>query len=397
MNTVESVLRRSEKDRIVPGLVAAAGSAAGFRGVWNAGTADADGRVPMAANAIFRIASMAKLVTAVAVMTLVDKGQLDLDDEVTAFLPQYGDLVVAEGFGAAGPRVREPARPATIRELMAHTAGLAYNTFDPVIDEYERVTGAPNIGSGRRDALRLPLVADPGRRVDYGTGFDWAGLVVEAITGRTLDIYCEQEIFGPLAMGMTSMHRPEERGAACTPVLAVTGDNGWITANTDFPLAPEFYFGGGCLYTTAEDYLKLLMELAAPEAQRTGILSQASVAEIFANQSGTLDIPVMRSTRPLESRDVDLGRGWKWGLGVALNPADVPLRRRAGSGGWGGIFNTYFWIDPASGIAGCLFMQFLPFFDQRAIRLYNDFEAAVYATVPNAPGTSGTSHSARCG
>lgn len=385
MKSIENVLHKATEDRQVPGLVAAAGSAAGFRGLWNAGTADAAGRKPMAADAIFRIASMAKLVTAVAVMTLVDRGQLDLNDAVTSFLPEYCDLVVVEGFDSSGPRVRKPSRPATIRELMAHTAGLAYNTFDAVIDQYERLTGAPNIGTGRRDALKLPLVADPGQRVDYGTGFDWAGLVVEAIAGRTFDVYCEQEIFTPLGMGKTSMHRPEESGGSCTPVLAVAGDGGFTDAGTDFPLAPEFYFGGGCLYTTAEDFLKFQMELAAPSAQRTGVLAQASIDEIFANQSGALDIPVMRSKRPLESHDVDLGAGWKWGLGPALNPADVPQRRRAGSGGWGGIFNTYFWIDPASGVAGCLFMQFLPFFDPRAIRLYNEFEAAVYASVRSAP------------
>jgi CubicO group peptidase (beta-lactamase class C family) len=386
MNPIENVLYQATQDRQVPGLVAAAGSAAGFRGVWNAGTADAAGRKPMAADAMFRIASMAKLVTAVAVMTLVDKGQLGLDDEVTSFLPGYGDLVVVEGFDAAGPRVRKPSRPATIRELMAHTAGLAYNTFDPVIEEYERVTGAPNIGTGRRDALKLPLVSDPGQRVDYGTGFDWAGLVVEAITGQTFDVVCEQEIFTPLGMKMTSMHRPEERGGSLTPVLAVAGDGGFTESGNDFPLAPEFYFGGGCMYTTAEDYLKFALELAAPQA---GVLTQASIDQIFTSQSGALDIPVMRSAKPLESYDVDLGPGWKWGLGAALNPADVPHRRRAGSGGWAGIFNTYFWIDPASGIAGCLFMQFLPFFDPRAIRLYQEFEAAVYASVRDASGYVG--------
>jgi len=386
MKSIESVLDRAVADGSVPGLVAAAGSSAGFRGVWNAGTADAAGRQPMSANAIFRVASMAKLVTAVAVMTLVDNGKLDLDAEVAAFLPEYGDLVIVEGFDAGGPRVRKPSRSATIRELMAHTAGFAYNTFDTVIDQYERLTGAPNIGTGRREALKLPLVADPGQRVDYGTGFDWAGLVVEAITGRTLDIYCEQEIFAPLGMRMTSMHRPEERGLSCTPVLAAADDGGFTGASNDFPLTPEFYFGGGCLYTTAEDYLKLQMELAAPLAQRAGLLTQASIDEIFSNQSGPLDIPVMRSARPLESHDVYIGEGWKWGLGVALNPSDVPQRRRAGSGGWAGIFNTYFWIDPASGIAACLFMQFLPFFDPNAIRLYNQFEAAVYASLPSTPG-----------
>jgi methyl acetate hydrolase len=387
MTSIEIVLRQATTDRSVPGLVAAVGSSAGFRGVWNAGTADAAGSMPIRADAIFRVASMTKLVTAVAVMTLVDSGRLDLDAEVTSFLPEYGELVVVEGFDSAGPRVRKPRRPATIRELMAHTAGLAYNTFDAVIDQYERLTGAPNIGTGRRDALKLPLVADPGQRVDYGTGFDWAGLVVEAITGRTLDVYCEEEIFAPLEMRMTSMHRPEERGLSCTPVLSVAGNGGGFTgAGTDFPLAPEFYFGGGCLYSTAEDFLKLQMELAAPEPQRAGILTQASIDEIFSNQSGALDIPVMRSSRPQESHDVNIGAGWKWGLGVALNPSDIPRRRRAGSGGWAGIFNTHFWIDPASGIAGCLFMQFLPFFDPGAIRLYNDFEAAAYASVHCAPG-----------
>jgi len=389
MNPIEDVLYQATGERQVPGVVAAVGSTTGFRGVWNAGTADAAGHTPMAADAIFRIASMAKLVTAVAVMTLIDKGRLSLDDAVTSFLPSYGDLVVVEGFDTAGPRVRKPSRPATIRELMAHTAGLAYNTFDPVIDKYERLTGAPNIGTGRRDALKLPLVADPGQRVDYGTGFDWAGLVVEAITGRTFDVFCEQEIFTPLGMKMTSMHRPEERGGSLTPVLAVAGDGGFTNSGNDFPLAPEFYFGGGCMYTTAEDYLRFAMELAAPAAQRAGILTQASIDQIFTNQSGALDIPVMRSEKPLESYDIDLGRGWKWGLGPALNPADVPQGRRAGSGGWGGIFNTFFWIDPSSGIAACLFMQFLPFFDPGAIALYHEFEAAVYASVPSAAVYSG--------
>ncbi|HEX4831106.1 MAG TPA: serine hydrolase domain-containing protein [Trebonia sp.] len=386
MTSIAAVLQQAVTDGAVPGLVAAAGSGAGFRGEWTAGSADAAGRQPMQADAIFRVASMAKLVTAVAVLILVDRGKLDLDEHVTGFLPEYGDLVVVEGFDAAGPRVRPPARPATIRELMAHTAGLAYNTFEPLIDTYERVTGAPNIGTGRRDALKLPLVADPGRQADYGTGFDWAGLVVEAIDGRALDDFCEQEIFAPLGMTRTSMRRPEDRGVACTPVLAVAPGGGFAPSDADFPRAPEFAFGGGFLFTTAGDYLKLALELAAP---RAGILSPGSVAEVFANQSGALDIPVMRSARPAESHDLDLGPGWKWGLGVALNPSDVPGGRRAGSGGWAGIFNTHFWIDPASGVAGCLFLQFQPFFDPGAIALCREFETAVYATAHGTPVTAG--------
>ena len=381
MTPIDDVLSTATRNGLVPGLVAAAGSAAGFRGVWNFGVADADGREPMRSDALFRVASMTKLVTAVAVMTLVERGQLDLDEEVTSYLPEYGDLVVVEGFDGDRPRVRKPVRSATVRELMAHTAGLAYNTFDEVISEYERVTGAPNIGTGRREALKLPLVADPGLQVDYGTGFDWAGLVVEHITGRTLDVYLEQEIFGPLGMRNTSTHRPEECGLSCTPVLELSSAGTFTKSAADFPMAPEFYFGGGCLYTTAEDFLRLGMELALPEFQRVGILTQASISEIFSNQSGSLDIPVMRTARPAESYDVSVGTGWKWGLGVAVNPTDVPQRRKAGSGGWAGIFNTYFWADPASGIAGCLLLQFLPFFDSRATSLYMDFETAVYASV----------------
>lgn len=378
MPSIEDVLRSATDRGLVPGLVAAVGTSNGFRGLWNYGTSDADRAVPMKVDAIFRVASMAKLVTAVAVMTLVDKGQLDLDTDVASILPEYEELMVIEGFDAAGPRLRKPNRTATIRELMTHTAGLAYNTFDADIDRYERLTGAPNIGTGRRDALKLPLVADPGQRVDYGTGFDWAGLVVEKITGVTLDVYCEQKIFEPLGMRMTSMHRPEERGLLCTPVLAVSDGGGFTATAMDFPKAPEFFFGGGCLYSTAEDFLKLQMELAAPGSGRVPILTPASADEIFSSQTGALDIPVMMSSRPSESHDVYLGPGWKWGLGVALNPSDLPHGRPAASGGWAGIFNTFFWVDRTSGIAAGLFMQFLPFFDSGAIGLLHDFETAVY-------------------
>ena len=94
-------------------------------------------------------------------------------------------------------------------------------------------------------------------------------------------------------------------------MLAIADDGGFTKASTDFPLAPELYFGGGCLYTTAEDYLKLQMELAAPPAHRVGILTQAGIDEIFSNQSGALDIPFMRSARPLESHEMNIGVGWK--------------------------------------------------------------------------------------
>jgi methyl acetate hydrolase len=379
MNGAGAILADTCTAEGAPGIVASAGTADGASRIWTCGFSDLARAEPMAPHDIFRVTSMAKLVTSVAVLQLVDRDQLDLDDAVSRLLPQFGLLQVLTGFDGDQPVLRAPARDATVRELLAHTSGLAYSTWNPLMLRYEQVTGVPNISTGRLAALEQPLVADPGTEIGYGAGMDWAGLIVEKLSGQPLDLYCQRNIFGPLQMRDTSMRRPEERGLSLVPALRAGAARSWETATWEFPLTPEFYFGGGCVYSTAGDYLRLQLTLLGDGALGgTRILTADAVDAMFAPQTSGLEIPPMRTAVPEDTGDVDLGPGWSWGFGMTVNSRPLPTGRSAGSGAWSGIFNTSFWIDRHKGVAGNLFMQFLPFRTATALRAAEDFETAVY-------------------
>jgi len=387
VNEVDAVLADACAAGGVPGVVASVGTASGASRIWAHGFSDVARVEPAASHDIFRVTSMAKLVTSVAIMQLVERDELDLDAGVSTVLPQFATLEVLVGFDGDTPVLRPPARDATVRELLAHTSGLAYSTWNPLMLRYEQVIGSPNISTGLLAALEQPLVADPGTTIAYGAGLDWAGLIVEKLSGRPLDAYCQQKIFDPLQMRDSSMRRPEEYGRSLIPALRAVAERSWEAATWEFPLAPEFYFGGGCFYSTAGDYLRLQQALLGNGSiGGVRILTAHAVDEMFAPQTAGLEIPPMRTAAPADSADVDLGPGWSWGFGMTINSHPLRTGRSAGSGAWAGIFNTSFWIDREKGVAGNLLMQFLPFRTEAALRVAEDFEAAVFnSTSPTAP------------
>jgi CubicO group peptidase (beta-lactamase class C family) len=266
-----------------------------------------------------------------------------------------------------------------VRELMAHTSGLSYDVWNADILRYDTELGVPGIASGLRATLLNPLACDPGTRVEYGTGVDWAGLVVEAIAGRPLDEHFEAEIFEPLGMCDTGIARTEDQVRRTAPVVERRDDGSFHVTSLGYPETLEFVTGGGCLYTTAGDWLRLQRALLCGGAlDGSRILRPASVDEMFRNQSGALELEVLRSFVPILSRDADFGPGVHWGLGMTLNADARAAGRGQGSGWWCGIFNTYFWIDRPAGITAALYLQTVPFFDPPAVALYDAFERAVY-------------------
>ena len=346
------------------------------------GHSDLQRQRPMTMRTLFRLASMTKLVTAVAVMQLVDEGRLDLDVEVEHVLPEFGELPVLSGFDGDVPLLRAPSRGATVRELVAHTSGLSYDVWNADVFRYAELTGTPGIASGLRATLRTPLVADPGTIVEYGTGLDWAGLVVEAIAGEPLDRRFARSIFGPLGMGETSVTLEGDRAERCAPVLGRAPGGSFAATSFDYPQAPEFCTGGGCLYSTAADYCRLQLALlggGALDGRR--ILSEQAVDEMFRVQTGELRMGVLRTMVPPLSTDAAVGAGLRWGMGMCVADADVPGGRSAGSGSWCGIFNTYFWIDRGRGLVAGLYMQYTPFYDDVAAALLGSFERAVYGAL----------------
>ena len=376
---IDEVLERSVKNGDVFGVVATVADRNGpvYEGAF--GERSAGSGEPMTPDSMFRIASMTKAITSVAAAQLAERGDLDLDAEVAGIVPSWDDLRVLEGFDGDEPRLRAPRRPATVRQLLTHTAGLSYWIWNAETTRFEELTGQLNVLSGANDCFSNPLVREPGERFEYSMATDWVGRVVENVSGQSLDRYFADNIFGPLGMEETTVKMTDDQRSRAVPVHARTPDGGFVTTDVDWNQDPEFWAGGHCLYATPGDYQRFeRMLLGNGELDGTRLLAEETVEQMFANQIGDLHVEPLPGVHPDLSAAVDFGPGLKFGLGLLVNPTRSPGLRAAGSGAWAGLFNSHFWVDRASGVTGAIFMQFLPFWDPKANALYGDFERAVY-------------------
>lgn len=367
--------------KALPGVVAIVADRDGSTSTVALGVADPlSGRL-MEPDTIFRLASMTKLITAVGVMRLVDKGDLRLDDPIAQHLPEFDDLPVLEGFGGDGqPLLRAQRGRPTIRHVLANVAGLGYEIWNGDLNRYYELTGTPSAATGAWKSLEVPLVCDPGAEIHYGTGADWAGVLIQRVSGRSYDQFVEEEILSVLrttdmATVLTAQQR--ERTPA---VLTRAEGGGYEPTAIDYPLSPDFRGGGGSIYSTAADFMDLqLMLLNGGTYDGRRLLSPESAAAMITPQTGDLDIPAMQSWIPFLSDTVEFEPATSWGFGMCVNRLPGQFGRKAMSGGWAGLFNTYFWIDPASGIAAGFYLQLVPFCDARVLAAYHAFEQAVYA------------------
>jgi CubicO group peptidase (beta-lactamase class C family) len=228
----------------------------------------------------------------------------------------------------------------------------------------------------------LPLAFDPGTEWQYGINIDWAGKLLEAVTGQTLESYMRTHILEPLGMhdtGYLLTDRVRDR-------LAVSHDrqpDGTLAvAPFDAPQDPTMFLGGGGLYGTASDYMRFLsMLLHGGALDGVRILRPETVAMMGQNHIGDVLVGKLTAALPAMSNDVELYPGMpkKWGLSFLINTQDVPGRRRAGSLAWAGLRNTYFWLDPTTRVAGVIMTQVLPFADQQVLDVFDRFEQGVYA------------------
>jgi CubicO group peptidase (beta-lactamase class C family) len=380
---LDEVLRGAVEAREVPGVVAMAASDDGpiYEGAF--GVRDLGSGRAMTLDTVFRIASMTKAITSVAAMQLVEEGKLGLDAPVPAIDPALAAPKVLEGFDDSGQPVLRPARrPIALKHLLSHTAGFTYELWNADTLRYVEVAGAPRLLSGKLAALLRPLAFDPGERWEYGINIDWVGRIVEAVSGQPLDAYLRDRIFAPLGMEDTGFVPTPEQHARQASVHQRRPGGGLAPQKLAPPSIPEFYAGGGGLYSTGRDYLSFLrMLLHEGSLGGVRILKPASVALMNRNQIGDLPAGIMTTCMPELSNDVDFFPGAKvrWGFGHMLNLEPGPNGRSAGTVGWGGLFNSYYWLDPVRRIAGVILTQILPFADPAAVRLYGQYERGVYA------------------
>ena len=383
---IDHLVAEAVESLAVPNLVATIADRAGVQYVGAAGyrIAGDPGSGPVGTDSLYRIASMTKPIVTVAALHLAEAGALNLDAAVADYLPQFGRLQVITGFAEDGtPQYRPPARQATVRQLMCHTAGLAYDFFNRAQQQWQVATGTASILSGSRGILESPLHTDPGTRWEYGISTDWLGLVVEAVGGTDLEKYCQTHICGPLGMTATTFAPGAEQRAATVPVHVMDAPEHWAPSPMELPENPDFWAGGSSMYSTPADYARFTrMLLRGGELDGVRVLSEATVADAFTDQIAPLELPTtIVSLDHRVTGDFILPPGWCWGHGLALNKLDLPGMRKAFSGSWGGLFGTGFWIDPTSGITAALWSQALPGSRPEARNMSVAFEFTLYAAL----------------
>lgn len=316
---------------------------------------------PLEKDAIFRIYSMTKPVTGVAMMILFEEGRWRLDDPITKFLPEMKDLKVWKGVDAKGQPILEPVkRPPTMRELMSHTAGFGYGLSDkhPVDQMFQaqRVLGSSSANEVVTKAAGIPLMYAPGQQWSYSVAVDLQGAIVERLSGQSLGEFMQDRIFRPLKMHDTAFQTGADKADRLAPVFIGNPKTGKIEeARTlfgqpiqDFTQKPRFESGGGGLVSTTRDYARFAQMIAnGGELDGARILSPASV-ELM----GTNAIPAAARV----SSDGTAASSFNEAVGFGLDFMVVEDPRRAGSLegegtlSWGGAAGTWFWVDPTNDV-----------------------------------------------
>ena len=384
---IDAALSRAAEAKEVPGVVALAATETGVLYEGAFGLRDLVDGPAMTRDSVFRIASMTKAVTSVAAMQLVEQGKLQLDEPIGRVLPELAAPQVLEGFNSSGaPRLRPANRPITLRHLLTHTAGFGYEMWNAELIRYVATTGMPSLMTGKLAVLQLPLVFDPGECWEYGINIDWVGRAVEGAAGQPLDTYFSAHIFAPLGMTDTGFVPSADQASRLVRVHR-RGPDGSLEPITMETPHREFFSGGGGLLSTGRDYLAFLrMLLHQGRFNGAELLRPETVALIGQNQIGNLPLGIMKTAMPGLSNDVDLFPGVRCGHGLAsvVNAQQGPNGRSAGTLTWAGLFNTYYWIDPQKHVTGVILTQILPFADHHAVKLYGEFESAVYDALKSA-------------
>ncbi|GJE03166.1 serine hydrolase domain-containing protein [Methylobacterium isbiliense] len=370
----------------LPGVVALATDRRGTLYAGAAGHRVQGEPAPMTPDTVLAIFSTTKAITATAALLLAEEGGLDLDAPARTYAPAIGELRVLEGFAEDGsPTLRAPRREITTRMLLLHTAGLGYDIFNADYARLARERGQPTVTTGTRAALMTPLLFDPGERWEYGSNIDWAGQVVEGITGQRLGAVMQERIFAPLGMTSTAFTMTPAMRARLARIHQ-RGQDGSLKplATFELPQDPEVQMGGHGLYSTADDYgrfIRLWLNDGAGEHGR--VLKPETVAMAAQNGLGPMRIRPLPGVIKALSHDAEFFPGMpkSWGLSFMINEEDAPTGRPAGSLAWAGLANLYFWIDRRTGVGGFWGTQIFPFADPASVENYLAFETAVYRSL----------------
>jgi methyl acetate hydrolase len=353
--------------------------------------------------------SLTKLVTSVATLQLIEQGKLKLNDPVEKYVPGIAENKVLLGWNDDGsPNLQEPKTKPTILNLLTHTSGLTYDYANADTLRYHVYKGITPLGynSGEPEPFfNSPFAFHPGTAHEYGINMDFLGFTIEKVSGKRLAEYFKEYIFDPLGMkdSAAPYQLPADTKANKALLIHVRGADGTLMADKSLFVSPtdpsKIFAGGHMLYSTLEDYTEkfLLTILNKGTHPVTGakILEKETVEEYLFKEkiisevhAPTAGVGVATSCVPPASNVGELLPGLKksWSCGLMMNLEDSPIGRPAGSVGWCGFGNLYYWIDPVSGKTAMFATQLLPFMDETALGLADELERAVYSHPPAKEG-----------
>lgn len=334
------------------------------------GYADVERKVPVARDTVFRLYSMTKPVTSVALMTLYEQGLFQLDDPVSKYIPAWENLCVYESGEGDSMKTRDLDEPMTIKHLLTHTSGLTYGFMQshPVDALYrERQIGG---GPGRtlddmvESLAETPLVFDPGSRWHYSVATDVCGYLVQHFSGQDLDEYIDQAILKPLQMlhsGFSVKPKDQQKLAACYnhhPSGYRLQDD---PAGSNYHKRPTFFSGGGGMVGTIDDYMRFACMLLGyePTSIENPVLGLRTRQYMLSNHlPGGVDLAAMGQS--VFSETSFAGVGFGLGFSVVVNPVTSSVLDNYRTSGWGGAASTYFWVDPSERMAVVFMTQLLP-------------------------------------
>jgi len=342
------------------------------------GFRDLEARLPMQRDTICRIYSMSKIITSVAVLTLVEEGRIRLDDPIGDYLPELKQMKVLQGGTADVPVLVPASRPITVKHLLTHTSGLIYDFDgdDALHQLYQRAKLWE--GTSLREFVgkvgALPLKSQPGDEWHYGINSDVLGALVEAVSGKSFEAFLSERIFSPLEMKDTSFDVPAEKQSRLAKTYKRDVAGSLIESEPILGTWPQagrgLAAGGSGMFSTADDYARFAQMLAnGGHFKGKQILSRKIVELMTANHLVTLAKP---------NHAFSQWNGWGLGVEVQLDLGRSSVPGTPGAFGWYGAATTYCRIDPQEQLVAILFTQQLPFNDQK---LFETFTTLYYSTM----------------
>ncbi|KAH6713591.1 beta-lactamase/transpeptidase-like protein [Leptodontidium sp. MPI-SDFR-AT-0119] len=364
---------------------------------------------PLAEDATFWLASCTKLMAAIAAVQCVERGQFTLDEDVTRLLPELKDIDILRGFedGTEKPILVKATKKITLRHLLTHSSGIAYDIFDPTLTRWRVSRGEqPSLGAGPLiHRCSVPLLFEPGESFAYSSGLDWAGMMVQRANGMPLGKYMQKYIWEPLGIKNMTFHleeRPDmierragtsERMGGIHPMFGTPADpsakiqhcaDGISFWWQEEGVADDFGGAGG--FGSIIDYQKILHSITAGDGK---LLSKEMNDELFrpqlsdASRKQMMALCTFKEINDIQGPTIPIGAQLDHALGGALCMEDMEGRRRKGTMYWAGLPNLYWFADRNTGVSGIYGSQVLPTGDPKSSEMFKQFELAMYDKVQN--------------